>query len=167
MADAFGDTFGAVADFAHQRDGGAAEVVDVQDRVMMRVLFAIVVAITGPPLLPIQLPLRSGWHSGTPAAHACPGVAATRCSEASSLAATVRWRDCSECLLHHTLASLPLSGIAIQVSLVRERPVTAQSALIYWPGVRDHRHTAHTRLPGVLLLPGKRPINDPSSVHSR
>ena len=101
----------------------------------MRVFFAVVVAVAGASLSPVRFPLQSGWYSGTAAAHACPGVAAARCSEAWSWAATVRWKDCSDCLPHRTIASLPSSGLAIQVSLIRERPVTAKSALIWPPHV--------------------------------
>ena len=101
----------------------------------MRVFFAVTVAVAGAPLSPVHFPRRSGWYSGMAAAHACPGVPVTRCSEARSWAATVRWKDCSDCLPHRTIASLPSSGIAIQVSLIHERPVTATRALIWPPHV--------------------------------
>jgi hypothetical protein len=45
----------------------------------------------------------------------------SQCISVSSWAATVRWRDCAECLPHKTVESLPRDGIAIQVSFARTK----------------------------------------------
>jgi len=73
-------------------------------------------------LVPATLPPTAGWHSGHTLVHACPGVAATRCVQATTWAATIRWRDCSECLPHETTAALPPGGIALQATVALERP---------------------------------------------
>jgi hypothetical protein len=64
-----------------------------------------------------------GWHVGSRPAHACAGVPASRCVQASGWASTVRYRDCPNCIPpHRTLAHLPPRGIVIQLSNGRERP---------------------------------------------
>ena len=64
-----------------------------------------------------------GWHVGSRPAHACAGVSASRCVQASGWASTVRYRDCPNCIPpHRTLAHLPPGGIVIQLSNGRERP---------------------------------------------
>jgi hypothetical protein len=73
-------------------------------------------------LAPVRFPPRLGWRSGHGAVHACPGVPATRCESVVTWAATAPWRDCTECLPHRTTAHLPPDGVALQVSLARERP---------------------------------------------
>ncbi len=72
-------------------------------------------------LAPARFPARPGWHVGHGRVHACPGVPRSRCIAVSSWAATVRWRDCAECLPHKTVESLPPEGIAIQVSFARTK----------------------------------------------
>jgi hypothetical protein len=72
------------------------------------------------------------WHAGHGPVHACVGVPASRCVEASSWAATVRLRDCANCLPHRTLAVLPANGIVLQLTVAIEhsgfRPARAR-----WP----------------------------------
>jgi hypothetical protein len=73
-----------------------------------------------------------GWHVGSRPAHTCPGVAASRCVQASGWASTVRYRDCADCVPpHRTLAHLPPSGIVIQLSNTRERP--SRAPVGKWP----------------------------------
>src|SRR6476620_12260850 len=73
-----------------------------------------------------------GWHVGSRPAHACAGVSASRCVQASGWASTVRYRDCPNCIPpHRTLAHLPAGGIVIQLTYARERPDRAQ--LGSWP----------------------------------
>jgi hypothetical protein len=77
-----------------------------------------------------------GWHVGSRPAHACAGVSASRCVQASGWASTVRYRDCPNCSPpHKTLAHLPPGGIVIQLSNGRERPSRAPTGT--WPpGIR-------------------------------
>ena len=50
----------------------------------------------------------------------------------SSWTATTRWRDCADCLPRRTVAALPADGVAIQISLLREIPLTATETAT-WP----------------------------------
>jgi hypothetical protein len=84
-------------------------------------------------LAPAVLPPQPGWHTGHTAVHACPGVAASRCVQATTWAATIRWRDCAECLPHRTVAALPPRGIALQVTVAVEHPVPAWVPRDAWP----------------------------------
>ena len=72
-----------------------------------------------------------GWRVGSRPAHACSGVSASRCVQASGWASTVRYRDCAICVPHKTLAHLPPSGIVIQLTKAREEPPRARVAS--WP----------------------------------
>ncbi|HEX3237693.1 MAG TPA: hypothetical protein VHQ99_04715 [Gaiellaceae bacterium] len=72
-----------------------------------------------------------GWHVGSRPAHACPGVPANRCVQASGWASTVRLRDCGNCVPHKTLAHLRPGGIVIQLSYGRERP--SRAPVGKWP----------------------------------
>lgn len=101
----------------------------------MKLLLAVAVAVTSATqiaLAPVQFAAAPGWHTGATKARACPGVSASRCTQAWSWASTVRWEDCRGCLPHETLSTLPRSGIIIAVSRVRERPVVAKRQ-IEWP----------------------------------
>ena len=82
---------------------------------------AVVALMLGGPPTPARFPARPVWHVGHGRVHACPGMPRSRCTSVTSWAATVRWRDCSECLPHKTVESLPRDGIAIQVSFVRTK----------------------------------------------
>ena len=84
-------------------------------------------------LVPASLPPQPGWHSGHTSVRACPGVAASRCVQATTWAATIRWRDCGECLPHRTVAALPPGGIALQVTVAVEHPVPGWVRLERWP----------------------------------
>jgi hypothetical protein len=111
----------------------------------MRVVAGVVVAIavatasvaaSAATLTPVRFAAKAGWYVGTGAAHACPGVAGTRCTRVTSWASTVRWRDCVDCLPHKTVAALPPGGVAIQLSLIRETPAVAKQTLVWPPQLR-------------------------------
>jgi hypothetical protein len=112
----------------------------------MRVVLGVVVVVLAAAALsvgamaatltPVQFAAKPGWHVGVGKLHACPGVAATKCARVTSWASTVRWRDCVDCLPHRTVATLPATGVAIQVSLIRESPAVAKEALAWPPQVR-------------------------------
>jgi hypothetical protein len=87
-------------------------------------------------LLPILFGPRPGWHTGHEAVRACPGVAASRCVQTTSWAATIRWRDCGGCLPHKTIAALPAGGVALQMTVAAERPLVARRALAWPPIIR-------------------------------
>ena len=87
----------------------------------MRILIVATLAASA-ALAPAQFQHRPGWHVGAGHVHACPGVSRARCVQVTSRAATVPWRDCLECLPHRTLALLPRDGVAMQLTLARERP---------------------------------------------
>jgi hypothetical protein len=89
----------------------------------------------GFPLTPARFAPAPGWHLRTGTVHACPGVAASRCSQVVSVASTTRWRDCLECLPHRTLATIPAEGIAIQVTVAIERPVRMVRTFAWPPQV--------------------------------
>jgi len=73
-----------------------------------------------------------GWRVGSRPVHACSGVSASRCVQASGWASTVRYRDCPDCTPpHRTLAHLPPRGIVIQLTQARERPDRAPAGK--WP----------------------------------
>lgn len=84
-------------------------------------------------LVPASLPPQPGWHSGHTAVHACPGVTASRCVQATTWAATIRWRDCAECLPHRTVAALPPGGVALQVTVSLEHPRPGWIRPLAWP----------------------------------
>jgi hypothetical protein len=93
-------------------------------------------------LLPALFAPRPGWHVGHGRVHACPGVSASRCVQATSWASTIRWRGCRECLPHETIAALPPDGIALQVTVARERPLVARRTLRWPPLIRARDVTA-------------------------
>ena len=90
----------------------------------MALLVAAVFAATG------------GWHVGAGQVRACQGVPASRCIQVSSWAATVRWRDCANCLPHKTIAGLPPEGIALQMTLAIEHPLFAKRRVEWPPTIR-------------------------------
>jgi hypothetical protein len=83
-------------------------------------------------LTPAHFQAKPGWHVGNGQLQACPGVPRSRCVQVGSWAATVRWRDCSDCAVpHRTLAHLPAGGVAIFLLLAGEtHPPTNPLA---WP----------------------------------
>jgi len=89
-------------------------------------------------LAPALFAPRAGWHAGHNAVHACPGVAATRCQQVSSWAATIPWRGCGDCLPHQMIARLPRDGIILQITLSIQRPEPALRALSWPPRVTSH-----------------------------
>ena len=84
------------------------------------------------PLVAAVFAAAGGWHVGAGHVQACPGVPASRCVQAASWAATVRWRDCANCLPHKTIASLPPDGVGLQVSLSGER-LGGKKPFLAWP----------------------------------
>ena len=93
-------------------------------------------------LAPALFAPHPGWHVGHGRVHACRGVSASRCVQATSWAATIPWRGCRECLPHQTIAALPRDGIALQVTVARERPLVAKRALRWPPLLRARDVTA-------------------------
>ena len=81
---------------------------------------------------PVRFTQKPGWTAGVGVAHACPGVSADRCARVTSWSTNSTWRDCPDCLPRRTVAALPPDGIAIQLSLVREIPLTAKETTT-WP----------------------------------
>ena len=108
----------------------------------MHVAALVAAATATAALAPVQFAARPGWHVGVGHVAACPGVPARRCSEVGSWAATVRWRDCVICLPHRTVATLPRTGIAIQIILSRERPPAAKTTMRWPPQARRSDVTA-------------------------
>jgi hypothetical protein len=70
--------------------------------------------------------------------------------QVTSLASTTRWRDCVECLPHKTLAAMPKSGIAIQVTVAVEHPARAVRTFAWPPQVKRAQVRA-----GLEGLPGR------------
>ena len=84
-------------------------------------------------LAPATFAPAPGWHVGTGHTHACPGIPAARCSYVASWAATVRWRDCAECLPHRTVARLGADGIALQLQIATDRDPPKWMKPLSWP----------------------------------
>jgi hypothetical protein len=93
------------------------------------------ISTVGATPVPVQFP-ANGWDVRRNRVHACPGVLASRCSQVTSLASTTGWRDCVECLPHKTLAAMPRSGIAIQITVAVEHPVRAVHTFDWPPQVK-------------------------------
>jgi hypothetical protein len=93
-------------------------------------------------LLPAPFAPHQGWHVGHGRVHACPGVSKSQCVQATSWASTIRWHGCRECLPHETIAALPPGGIALQVTVARERPLVARRTLRWPPLIRARDVTA-------------------------
>jgi hypothetical protein len=72
-----------------------------------------------------------GWFVGGTRIRHCPSVRLPLCRQASAWTATVRWRDCLNCIPpHRTLAALPANGVAIHLTRSVERKVAAP---LTWP----------------------------------
>jgi len=83
------------------------------------------------PLTPARFATGHGWHTGSTRVHGCVGV--PHCKQVESWAATVRWRDCGNCVPpHKTLATLPAAGVTIQLLLGRDAK-TKRRPLLAWP----------------------------------
>lgn len=101
--------------------------------------------------MPVQFSPAVGWHLRKGGVHACPGVRAARCSQVISLASTTLWRDCVECLPHRTVAAMPGSGLAIQVTVAIEHPVRAVRTFTWPPQVsRAQVHAGFEGLPSRI-----------------
>jgi hypothetical protein len=93
-------------------------------------------AVTFPRLAPAHFRSGYGWHVGANRVHACPGVPRSRCEQVTSWAATVRFRDCGDCIPpNKTLAVLPRAGISIQLLL--GSPPSKGPALAWPPRIRS------------------------------
>jgi len=104
--------------------------------VVAAALVTLSVGASAATLPPLKFAAKPGWYVGVGKARACPGVAAAKCTQVTSWASTVRWRDCADCLPHKTVAALPAGGVAIQVTLIRENPVVAKETLAWPPQIR-------------------------------
>jgi hypothetical protein len=93
-------------------------------------------ALAALALLPVTFAPHAGWHPGHGREHACVGVSAARCVQASTWTATVPWRGCGECLPHRTIEALPPDGIALQVTAAIEHPPVAPRAPSWPPRIR-------------------------------
>jgi hypothetical protein len=87
-------------------------------------------------LLPALFLPQPGWHVGHGRRHACPGVSAARCVQASSWAATIPWRGCGDCLPHQMIRSLPPSGVVLQITTAVERPLRSKRGRSWPPTIR-------------------------------
>jgi len=102
----------------------------------------------GASLVPVRFAPAIGWHLRRNSVHACPGVSASRCSQVTSVASTIRWRDCVECLPHRTLTAMPGAGIAIQITVAIEHPVRAVRTFAWPPRVGQAEvHAGYEGLP--------------------
>ena len=87
--------------------------------ILLPVFIAVALLTVAPP----HFRSAPGWHVGSTRAQACVGVSRSRCVQAEARASTVRYRDCANCSPpHKTLATLPPSGIVVQLTNSRERP---------------------------------------------
>jgi hypothetical protein len=91
-----------------------------------------------------------GWTVREGRAHACPGVPASRCVQATSVASTVRLRDCLECLPHRTVAAMRAADIVIKVGVAIERPMGTKRTFAWPPRV-----TRRAVIAGFEGLPGR------------
>ena len=112
--------------------------------------------------LATQFAPANGWHLRSTRVHACPGVPATRCSQVTSLASTMRWRDCVECLPHRTFAAMPRDGVAIQVTTAVEHPVRALHTFAWPPQIKGAQVRA-----GFEGLPARIGVYQASSLIER
>jgi hypothetical protein len=104
--------------------------------------------LSAPLLTPAHFVPAAGWHTRVGKVHACPGVPASRCVQAFSVASTTRWRDCVGCLPHRTVAAMRPGDIAIQVNVGLERNPQPGPA---WPPRVTRRKVAA----GFEGLPGR------------
>jgi hypothetical protein len=92
--------------------------------------------IAGLLVVPALFAPHAGWHTGHARPQACTGSPATRCVYAPSWAATIPWRGCGWCIPHQMVAALPPDGVVLQISISKERPMTARVALPWPPRIR-------------------------------
>jgi hypothetical protein len=103
------------------------------------IAFAVAAAANGgaESLRPAHFAARPGWHVGNNRVHSCVGVPQSQCSQVESWAATIRFRDCGNCVPpHKTLVSLPPTGISIQLILGWERKRLREPAFSWPPRIR-------------------------------
>jgi hypothetical protein len=87
-------------------------------------------------LAPAHFAPAAGWQQREGRVHACVGVSASRCLQVTSIASTTRFRDCLECLPHHTVAAMHARDIAIQLTVAVEHPLRAKRTFAWPPRVR-------------------------------
>jgi hypothetical protein len=90
---------------------------------------------------PPQFDHVTGWQVRVGTVQACPGVSASRCSQATSTTSTLLWRDCIACLPHGTVAAMSANDIAIQITVAVERQLRLKPTFVWPPhvGRRDVR----------------------------
>ena len=86
-------------------------------------------------LAPARFAPAAGWQVRMGRAHACVGVSASRCSQATTVASTTRFRDCLECLPHCTVAAMHAQDIAIKVTVAIEHPLRTKRTFAWPPRV--------------------------------
>jgi hypothetical protein len=84
---------------------------------------------------PPQFDHLTGWQVRVGTVQACPGVSASLCSQATSTASTLLWRDCIACLPHRTVAAMSASDIAIQITVAVERQLRLKPTFVWPPHV--------------------------------
>jgi hypothetical protein len=94
----------------------------------MRLL--VIVALAA--LTPAHFIPAPGWYVRTGKVRACPGVPSSRCIQATSVASTLRLRDCVECLPHRTVAAMAPGDIVVKITVAAEHPLRGRRKLA-WP----------------------------------
>jgi hypothetical protein len=94
-----------------------------------------VVAASAITVQPPQFDHALGWNVRVGVVHGCPGVSPHRCSQATSVASTLLWRDCIECLPHKTAAAMSTTAVAIQITVAVERPFRLEPTFTWPPHV--------------------------------
>jgi hypothetical protein len=84
---------------------------------------------------PPQFDHVTGWQVRVGTVQDCPGVSASRCSQATSTASTLLWRDCIACLPHRTVAAMSASDIAIQITVAVEGQLRLKPTFVWPPHV--------------------------------
>jgi hypothetical protein len=94
---------------------------------MKLLMFGALLALTPPHVVP-----AIGWQVRTTNVHGCPGVKASRCSQATAAASTLRLRDCVECLPHRTVSAMKPGDTTVKVTVAIEHPTRARREFA-WP----------------------------------
>jgi hypothetical protein len=97
-------------------------------------------AVAGAPRLrAVHFASAVGWHLRYGTVRACPGTSASRCSHVASVASTLRFRDCVECLPHRTAAAIGAKDIVLQITLALEHPLRVGRTCAWLPRVTRRR----------------------------
>jgi hypothetical protein len=86
-------------------------------------------------LRPARFVPAEGWQVRLGKVHACPGVSPARCSQVTSVASTTRFRDCLECLPHHTVTAMHAQDVAIKLTVAIEHPLRTKRTFVWPPRV--------------------------------